>query len=118
MDFKDLTLKQAAELISRKEISATELATSSLERVKEVDERLHAFLAVTKDRAMADAKAADEAIKNNEGTALTGIPYALKDNILVKGIQATAGSKILENYKATYDATVVTKLNVQTPVLI
>jgi aspartyl-tRNA(Asn)/glutamyl-tRNA(Gln) amidotransferase subunit A len=118
MDFIDLTLTDAAELISKKEITATELATSALNRVREVDPKLHAFLAVTENRALADAKLADEAIRNGEATALTGIPYALKDNILVKGIQATAASKILENYKAAYDATIVRKLNLQTPVLI
>lgn len=118
MDFKDLTLKQAAEMLGKKEVSALELATASLGRVREVDPSLHAFLAVTEDRALADAKSSDERIKNNESTMLTGIPYALKDNILVKGLQATAGSKILENYIATYDATIVKRLTNNSPVLI
>ena len=118
MDYKDLTLKQAAEAISKKEISAMELATSALERARQVDPALHTFLAITEDRALADARTADDMVAKQEATALTGIPYAVKDNILVKGIQATAASKILENYKATYDATVIKRLTAAAPVLI
>lgn len=105
-------------MLATKEVSAMELATSSIERVKEVDPKLHAFLAVTEDKALADARVADEAIKNSNKMPLTGIPYALKDNILVKGIQATAGSKILENYIAAYDSTVAKRLSNNAPVLI
>lgn len=118
MEYKDLTLKDAAEMIAKKEVSAMELATSAIERVKEVDDKLHAFLHVAEERALADAKIADQMIASNEATVLTGIPYALKDNLLAKDLPATAASKILENYKAAYDATVVKKLNASSPVLI
>lgn len=118
MEFKDLTIKEANELLAKKEISAVELATSAIERVREVDPKLHAFLAVTESQALDDAKSADDAIKNGNATVLTGIPYALKDNLLFKGIQATAASKILESYVAAYDATVVKKLKLQIPLLI
>lgn len=118
MDTHDLTIKQAAAMLANKEISAMELATSSLERIKYVDDKLHAFLHVTEDKALADARLADEAIKNNEASILTGIPYAVKDNILVKNLPATGGSKILENYVATYNATVIDKLNLRAPVVI
>src|SRR6476661_3805130 len=118
MNFKDLTLKQTSESLAKKEISAMELATSAIERVKEVDGKLHAFLKLTEDKAFVDARVADEAIKLGTNTPLTGIPYALKDNILAKGIQATAGSKILENYIAAYDSTVAKRLAASAPVLI
>lgn len=117
MDFTDLTIKSASELLAHKKVSAKELAQMSLKRIKEVDDKLHAFLYVAEKEAMESAKKADQLIADGENFALTGIPYAAKDNIMVKGVQATAGSKILENYKATYDATVIKKLNVEQPVL-
>lgn len=118
MDFIDLTVKLAAELLAHKKISAKELAEMSLKRIKEVDSKLHAFLYVAEKEAMSAAAKADQLIADGENFSLTGIPYAAKDNILVKGIQATAASKILENYKATYDATVIKKLNEELPVLV
>lgn len=118
MDFKDLTIKSASELLAKKKVSAKELAEMSLKRIKEVDGKLHAFLYVAENEALEQAKHVDEMIiADGENFLLTGIPYAVKDNILVKGMQATAGSKILENYKATYDATVIKRLNIQQPVL-
>lgn len=103
--------------MAHKEISAKELVQASLERIKQVDGKLHAFLHVAEERALQAAEVADEAIADGENFSLTGIPFAAKDNILVKGLQATAGSKILENYIATYDATVIKKLNRDLPVL-
>ncbi len=117
MDFKDLTIKEASDLLAKKKISASELAKASLQRIKEVDDKLHAFLYVAEEKALADANTADDMIAKGENSALTGIPYAAKDNILVKGLQATAGSKILENYKAPYDATIIKKLSGANPVL-
>ncbi len=116
-NFQDLTIKSAAELLAHKKISAKELALMSLKRIKQIDDKLHAFLYVAEDESMVAADKADSAIADGENFSLTGIPYAVKDNILVKGMQATAGSKILENYKATYDATVIKKLNEEQPVL-
>ncbi|MEO8065635.1 MAG: Asp-tRNA(Asn)/Glu-tRNA(Gln) amidotransferase subunit GatA [Candidatus Doudnabacteria bacterium] len=117
MNFTDLTIKSASELLANKQVSAKELAEMSLKRIKEIDDKLHAFLYVAEAEAMEAAKEADNAIAEGENFSLTGIPYAAKDNILVKGMQATAASKILENYKATYDATVIRKLNEQQTVL-
>src|SRR3989344_2291905 len=117
MDFTDLTIKSASDLLARKKISAKELAQMSLDRIKAVDQDVHAFLYVGAQKAMEAAVHADEVIAEGENFALTGIPFAAKDNILIKGVQATAASKILENYKATYDATIIRKLNLQSPVL-
>lgn len=117
MEIQDLTLKQAGHLLANKKISATELAQSSLSRIGAVDPKIHAFLHVSEEKAMTDAQTADTVIAKSVATALTGIPYALKDNILAAGLPATAASKILENYIATYDATVVKKLQLSAPVL-
>ncbi|MEJ0021934.1 MAG: Asp-tRNA(Asn)/Glu-tRNA(Gln) amidotransferase subunit GatA [Candidatus Doudnabacteria bacterium] len=117
MEILDLTVKTAADLLANKKISAKELAQLSLKRIKQIDDKLHAFLYVAEKEALASADKADGLIADGENFSLTGIPYAAKDNILVKGLQATAASKILENYKATYDATVIKKLNEEQPVL-
>ncbi len=118
MELHELTVKEASEKLSNKEISSKELTDSLLKRAKEVDQKLHAFLAFTDDRATEDARVADVAIADGTSLPLTGIPYAAKDNILIEGIQATAASKILENYKATYTASSMKKLAVQLPVLL
>src|SRR5258708_12167805 len=116
MDFIDLTIKSAAELIAHKKVSAKELAEMSLKRIKEVDDKLHAFLYVAEKESLVQAQNVDEmVIAEGENFSLTGIPYALKDNILYKGMQATAASKILEGYKATYNPTILKKLNKQPP---
>src|SRR3989344_5766374 len=119
MDFTDLTIKSASELLAKKKISAKELAQMSLKRIKEVDGKLHAFLYVAEKEALASAEEVDQMIiADGENFALTGIPYSVKDCILVKGMQATAASKILENYVAPYNATVIKKLETQKPVMI
>ncbi len=118
MELHELTVKEASEKLLNKEISAKELSGALLDRAKTLDKDLHAFLAFTEERAKQDADSADAAIKQDRAMPLTGIPYAVKDNILIEGIQATAGSKILENYKATYTATSMKRLMNQLPVLI
>src|SRR3989344_2728599 len=118
MELTDLTLKQASDMLAHKKISALELTKAFLDRIHKVDPQLHAFLNVTDDQALENAKQADQRIADGAGTALTGIPFAVKDNIMVKGITATAGSKILENYIATYDATVISRLKQSNPVLL
>jgi aspartyl-tRNA(Asn)/glutamyl-tRNA(Gln) amidotransferase subunit A len=118
MKLNELTIHEASEKLAAKEISSVELTKACLDRIDEVDSKLNAFLLVTKIEAIKAAKMADKQIAQGENTTLTGIPYAVKDNILVKGVRATAASKILENYQATYDATVITKLEQSNPVMI
>jgi len=99
------------ELINH-EITATRLVEDYFTVIEKKDPQIRAFLTLTKERALAEAKKVDEKIKKGEKIGiLEGIPYAIKDNILVKGVKTTAGSKILENYVASYDATVIKKLN-------
>lgn len=111
MDLEKLTIKGAAKLLQEKQISSVELTKIHLERIKQKDPELDAFLYVAEGEALKKAEEVD--LKRKRGDKLgilAGIPYALKDNILYRGMQATAGSKILEGYKASYDATAVVKL--------
>ncbi len=117
MELHELTVKEAAEKLQSKEFSAVELNQHFLDRIKKVDTDVHAFLYVAEKEALAEAAEADKLMGDNI-SALTGIPYAVKDNILVKGYQATAASKILENYIATYDATAIRKIKLSMPVMV
>ena len=109
IDLKNLTIKKAHDSLLKGEYTAVDLATAYLEQIKITDKDIHAYLEVFSD-VIEQAKAADEKIKNGKSTLLTGIPIAIKDNILIKGRIASSASKILKNYTATYDATVIEKL--------
>ena len=107
MELYNLTIKQAQEKLEAKEISAEELTKAFIKRIEEVDLKINAFLTRTFDYALKQAKEIDKKrIRGEKIGELAGIPMAIKDNILTEGIKTTAGSKILENYIAPYDATV------------
>lgn len=108
-DFKNLTIGKALKGLSSKEFSSRELAEHATSVIKEKDQDVHAFLEVFDDLLL-EADIADKAIGKGENGALLGIPLAVKDNILIKGKKASAGSKILDGYTATYDSTVISKL--------
>ncbi|MBU1178126.1 Asp-tRNA(Asn)/Glu-tRNA(Gln) amidotransferase subunit GatA [Patescibacteria group bacterium] len=105
-----LTIKEAHTKLCEKEISAVELTQSCLDRIQKTNDQLNSFLTVTAEEALAQAEDADKNIAENKVGPLTGIPLAIKDAILVAGSKNTCGSKILENYVAAYDATVIRKL--------
>lgn len=110
-NLKDLTISEASILLEKKEISAVELTTETLSLIESKDKEINAFITVTKDKALEQARDVDK--KRGQGeklNKLAGIPYSLKDVYQVKGERTTAGSKILENYQSQYDATVYTKL--------
>ncbi|MFC1629791.1 Asp-tRNA(Asn)/Glu-tRNA(Gln) amidotransferase subunit GatA [Patescibacteria group bacterium] len=111
MDLTLLTIKEISRGLSKKDFSSVELVKAFLEKIEKEDKNIQAFLAVTKDRALLEAKKIDEMIlAGREVSVLAGVPFAVKDNILVRGIKCTAGSRILQNYIAPYDATVVKKI--------
>jgi len=108
MDLTKLNIQQAHEGLVNKEFSSLELTTAFLDKTDD----FFAFLNVTRDLAIKQAKEVDKRIFNKEEiSSLTGIPVAIKDVIMVKGERCTCASKILENYIAPYDATVVKRLD-------
>lgn len=111
MFLDDFTIKKIQEGLTRKKFSALELTKAYLEKIRKEDKKIRAFLTISEDLAYSQAKKIDEMIfTGRKLPPLAGVPCAIKDNILVEGIRCTAGSKILENYIAPYDATVVKKL--------
>lgn len=109
MDPHKLTITEAHTHLINGDISAAHLAESYLDAIDRKNGELNAFLGVYDD-VEEQAERADHLIKTGEATPLTGIPFGIKDNILVRGQRAGAASKILEGYTATYDATVIAKL--------
>ena len=109
IDLKNLTIEKASGAMRNGEYTSLDLTRAYLKNIEEKNKELNAYLEVFAD-AEEQAKRADEIIKNGKGTLLTGIPMAIKDNILIEGKKCSAGSKILENYTATYDAFVIEKL--------
>lgn len=101
------------------EVTAVALAERYLKAIGEQDEALGAFLTVTGESALREAEAVDAAFKRGEPLGLlAGIPGAIKDNLCIRGVRTTAASKILDNYIAPYDATVITKLRERGAVLL
>lgn len=111
---KEILKKSASEqrkALLNKEISAVELINAALDRIEEVDNKVEAFMCLTKDVAVGTAKKVDEKIaKGEELPLLAGIPLALKDNMNLVGYPTTASSKILENFISPYNATITEKL--------
>lgn len=104
------TCHELHNLLVSKAISSVELTEAVFERIDKVENKVKAFVTLTKDEAIAQAREADKKIKEHRITFLTGIPVAIKDNFCTKGILTTCSSKILANYVPPYDATVVRKL--------
>jgi hypothetical protein len=113
MDLSTLTLADARRALDAKEYSALDLTNAYLAEIERKDTDIHAYIEVWAESARAEARAADERIARGESAPLTGIPIAIKDNMLIEGRVASSASKILENYVATYDAAVIEKLKAQ-----
>jgi len=101
---------ELAAMLKAGECSSEELTRTLLDRVRQ-HESLNAFISVSEDTALAQARAADVKINNGSAGPLTGIPYAHKDIFCTDGELTTCGSKMLANFRSPYDATVTAKLN-------
>lgn len=111
MNLNKLTIQQAHRGLIKKDFSSVELTEAVLGQIRGKNKEIHAFLTVTEELALKQAQKVDKKIQNKESIGpLAGIPMAVKDIISVEGVKCTAGSKILENYIAPYDATVVKRL--------
>lgn len=112
MNLKELTIEKAHEHLVKGDFTAVQLAEAYLDVIKKDNPNLNAYLGIY-ENVIEQAKKADEIIKSGKAGMLTGIPCAIKDNILIKGEIASSASKILEGYRATYDATVISKLKAE-----
>ncbi|NUS53310.1 MAG: Asp-tRNA(Asn)/Glu-tRNA(Gln) amidotransferase GatCAB subunit A, partial [Streptomycetaceae bacterium] len=110
-DLTRLTAAETAARVASGDVSAVEVAQAHLDRISEVDGKVHAFLHVDTDGALAAAKAVDDRrAKGDELGPLAGVPLALKDVFTTEGVPTTVGSKILEGWLPPYDATVTRRL--------
>ncbi len=107
MNLYEYTAAQLRDMLKKHKVSSKELTQAVLKRIGNVENKVHAYVTIDADRALAMAEAADKRIKSGNAGPLTGIPIAVKDNMCVKGQRTTCGSKILNNFIPPYDATVV-----------
>jgi aspartyl-tRNA(Asn)/glutamyl-tRNA(Gln) amidotransferase subunit A len=99
-------------------LTAEEFISKTFERIKKIDDNLHAYLSLN-DNAIEQARQIDKRIKAKENVGVCfGMPISIKDNICVKGTKTTCGSKVLEDFVAPYDATVITKLKAEDAIII
>ncbi|MET7372217.1 Asp-tRNA(Asn)/Glu-tRNA(Gln) amidotransferase subunit GatA [Micromonospora arida] len=110
-DLIKMTATEIASLVAGGETSAVEVTQAHLDRIAAVDDRVHAFLHVDTEGALAAARAVDERRAAGEELGpLAGVPVAVKDVLATRGIPTTVGSKILEGWRPPYDATIVQRL--------
>jgi aspartyl-tRNA(Asn)/glutamyl-tRNA(Gln) amidotransferase subunit A len=110
MELYELTIQQALEALRHGETSSVELTQACLDRIERFDAQVGAFLFVAGERALADARLADERRARGETAPLLGVPIALKDIFCTRGIPTTCASRILEGFVPPYDATLVARL--------
>src|SRR5579864_6905910 len=111
MDVTALDTIQIRELLTRKQVSAEELVQAHFKRIEANDQTIRAYLSLSPERALQQAKRIDRLIATGEPLpALAGVPIAIKDVILTRGVRSTCASKILANFIPPYDATVVSRI--------
>ena len=111
MSLYALTLHELREKLRRREVSSVEITESVFNRIAVTDERLHSYLTLCRERALKEARQADERLKTGgDCPPLTGVPIALKDIFLTQNVPTTCASKILADFVAPYDGTAVKKI--------
>ncbi|HUE68148.1 MAG TPA: amidase family protein, partial [Candidatus Acidoferrum sp.] len=109
-DLTQLTIKEASRLLRLGSISSADLVTAHVQRIERVDPKVKAFLRFTPEVWERQANEADRRIREGTAPPLAGIPLAVKDVLCVRGVETTAGSKILGGFKPPYTATAVQRL--------
>jgi len=111
MDLKNLTIDAARSAVQERKVTAVSLAEAHYARIESDDPKIGAYMALSKERALAKAAQMDaRAAKGEKLPALGGVPVGIKDVLVTKGVRTTAGSKILENYIPPYDGTAVARM--------
>jgi aspartyl-tRNA(Asn)/glutamyl-tRNA(Gln) amidotransferase subunit A len=106
-----LTLHDAGNKLRKREFSSVELTEAVFERIADTDSKIRAYLTLARDAALEQARQADERLEQDASTSpLLGVPLAVKDNFLTRGLRTTCASKILANFVPPYDATTVRKV--------
>jgi len=106
----DMTIQETRNLLRKREITVTELTSFYIERIKQYDKDINAYLRVTEEKALEMAHDADRRIEQGEDGPFLGIPFGIKDIFCTEGIETTCASHILKGFIPPYDATVIKKL--------
>src|SRR5699024_12295783 len=109
MDFLHTDIEKLHEQLVNKEITSVDLVKETLANIEQTDAKYDAFLATMSEKALAEAATIDEAGIDPDNV-LCGIAYGIKDNLITKDMTTTAGSKIIQDFKQIYDATVDSSL--------
>ena len=112
-DITRLTVHELVEKLNKNELSSEEIVKAYKARIEDKEKDVKAFITTTLDEAAKEAVKADEERKNGAKSGLAGVPIGIKDNLCTNGVKTTCASKMLENFVAPYDASVVEKLKEQ-----
>lgn len=114
MEITELTVHELQEKLKNKELTVTEITKAYTKRIREKEPEVQAFVTTLTDEAEKQAEEIQDKIEKGEVTGdFAGIPIGIKDNMCTKGVKTTCGSRMLENFTAPYNATVIEKLNVE-----
>lgn len=114
MELYELTVHELIEKLEKNEVTSEEITKAYFDRIKEKDGQVKAYVSTLEEQAMAKAKQIDEARKAGKTLGkFAGIPIGIKDNMCITRTRTTCSSKMLENFVAPYDATVIEKLNAE-----
>ena len=119
MNITDLTVHELIGKIKSKELTVTEVTRAYLDRIKEKETDVQAYMTVLEEEALKKAREIEEKMNQGEiSSPLAGIPIGIKDNICTKGVLTTCSSKMLENFIAPYNATVMEKINAENMIML